>query len=168
MTETLQAEKRASGRDANGRWLPGHSGNLRGWKGGRPSAAVNALADQAIEVVLRHDLDVVRRAKAQELKAGEDRPARNETEAALDRMARVAARRIVARSEAEIAAELRMADPEGMIEQRARLILAEVEREESRRASDALDKELEAVGLTGDADDGHEDTRQDLRDDWRA
>jgi hypothetical protein len=80
-------------RDAAGRFLPGVSGNPGG--GGRPSREVNALADTGIVAVLEHDLAVL-----QDRKAGV-----RAREAALNRLARIGARRVTARTESEFAVE---------------------------------------------------------------
>lgn len=88
------------GRDSRGRFVPGASGNPAGRGPGRPSEEVNQLADQAIEAVLQHDMDVVRRATAPE--KGEAKPARAEVQKALDRLSRVGARRVTTRTETDV------------------------------------------------------------------
>jgi len=76
-------------RDEQGRFLPGHSGNPKGRGPGRPSEEVNALADRAIQAVLHHDLGVLE----------DKRATARGREKAMDRLARVGARRVTAREE---------------------------------------------------------------------
>jgi hypothetical protein len=80
--------------------VPGSSGNPAGRGPGRPSEEVNQLADQAIEAVLQHDMDVVRRATAPQ--KGEAKPARAEVQKALDRLSRVGARWVTTRTETDV------------------------------------------------------------------
>ncbi len=71
-------------RDAQGRYLPGASGNPRGRPPGRTPRALNALADEALAAVLAHDLRVVRDQSAEPRLCKE----------AMDRLVRLGARRI--------------------------------------------------------------------------
>jgi hypothetical protein len=89
-------------RDERGRFLPGQSGNPGGIGAGRPRKELNDLADEALELVLRHDLEVVSRAMAETLGPGERRPGKGETRDALDRLARVCGRRVTTRMEADV------------------------------------------------------------------
>jgi len=82
-------------RDGSGRWRPGTSGNPSGLPG-RPAARVNELADEAVETVLRADLATVADPEA----------SRQERREALDRLARLGARRITARESVEVDAGL--------------------------------------------------------------
>lgn len=90
------------GRDARGRWLPGRSGNPAGAGPGRPAKEVNEKADSGIMAVLKHDLAIVDAAEAEELEPGQKRPSKKDLEAALNRLARICARRVTQSSESDL------------------------------------------------------------------
>lgn len=98
--DSADGSSRDVGRDSRGRFVPGSSGNPAGRGPGRPPEEVNRLADQAIDTVLRHDMDVVRRATEPE--EGEEKPTRTEVQKALDRLSRVGARRVTTRTETDV------------------------------------------------------------------
>jgi len=88
---------------------------------GRPSRALNEFADQAIEMVLRDDHDIVRRAT--DPKPGEKRPSVTELRGAKDRIVKVGARRVTGRSELEVGAISQQRDE--LITEHARLATPE-------------------------------------------
>jgi hypothetical protein len=86
----IDANKRSE-RDAQGRWLPGRSGNPAGRGPGRPSAETDRLADLALAEVLQHDLRL--------MAEPETRANWKKHELARDRVARMCGRRLLARAE---------------------------------------------------------------------
>ncbi len=82
-------------RDGQGRFLPGVSGNPAGRGPGRPSDAVNDLADEAVTEVLQRDLGILRGGKA-------TAKARQQS---LDRLARLGARRITSEGRVVVGGE---------------------------------------------------------------
>ena len=82
-------------RDEQGRFLPGVSGNPAGRGPGRPSDAVNDLADTGVTEVLQYDLNVLRDTKA----------SAKERQQSLDRLARLGARRITSEERVVVGGE---------------------------------------------------------------
>lgn len=129
-----------AGRDSQGRFVPGHSGNPEGRGPGRPSEEVNALADRGIQAVLEHDLGVLEDKRA---------PARAR-EKALDRLARVGARRVAGQRQS---VELSTPADEARVRELKQVLVDGWERQAARI------RELEAivagkVGLGADGEEG--------------
>ena len=112
-------------RDERGRYLPGVSGNPRGRGPGRPPDAVNDLADEGVTAVLTHDLEVLADGSA---------PPRERKEA-LDRLARLGARRITS--------EQRVLVNDGAVQQIVAVIARHVHDE---AVLAAIADELEGIG----------------------